>query len=410
MKPWVGLSYGLAFAALVAGPVSNARAASVSGRASTVVEWFPDGQEHTVVPIFQYLQLNALDLGNKGYDFHFYGRLGADLANEWSAAAQSQLYFAYLDKKNFLTDKLNVRFGRQFITTTAGASLMDGLRVDYGFLNNYRLSVFGGGDVTLYEGYTPENATWGGQIGGRFFNDLNLTFSYLAKWDDGLLSHELFGLNGQYNWHLLFLYSESQYDNITERLTYELAGAKIHPAAKWTLRGEYLYSLPVFSATSIYSVFAVDKYQQVLGEVDYNIRPDVRAFGRYTREIYKEFSDANVFEVGIEKLRTHRFSGYLSGVYREDLQDLYGVKARASYLFNHWVEAGLGTEVDVLDRYIDYFDLANTENDQTTSSRLWVYGTVYVTPKINVQGKVERIESDLWDQNYQGRVQLNVSF
>jgi hypothetical protein len=408
MKPWEGLSYGLALAALVSWPAGNAMAASVSGRASTVLEWFDDPEGDTVVPIFQYLQFNALDLGNKGYNFHFYGRVGDDLADKWAEAAKTELYFAYFDKKNFLTDNLDMRLGRQFISTTAGASLMDGLRVDYGFLDNYRLSIFGGGDVTFYEGYSLKNATWGAQIGGRFLNDLDLAFSYLAKWYEGLLSHELFGITGSVNWRMLYLYNETQYDNISQRLTYELAGAKIHPAGKWTLRGEYLYSMPLFSAQSIYSVFAVEQYQQALGEVTYNIRPDLKAFGRYTREIYEEFSDANVFEAGIEKIRTKRISGYLSGVYRNDLQDLWGVKGRFAYLFNHMFEAGVGAEVDVLDRYVNYFTLE--ASDETTCSRIWLYGTVNLTSKTNIQAKVERIESDLWDYYYQGRVKLNILF
>ncbi|MEJ2034061.1 MAG: hypothetical protein P8Y63_13725, partial [Deltaproteobacteria bacterium] len=108
------------------------------------------------------------------------------------------------------------------------------------------------------------------------------------------------------------------------------------------------------------------------------------------------------------KIRTKRISGYLSGVYRNDLQDLWGVKGRFAYLFNHMFEAGVGAEVDVLDRYVNYFTLE--ASDETTCSRIWLYGTVNLTSKTNIQAKVERIESDLWDYYYQGRVKLNILF
>lgn len=410
MEGWEGLIYGLA-AALALLPPAYARAASVTGHASTVVEWFKDGQANTVVPLFQYLQLDALNLGNKGYDFHFYGRAGVDLADESQSSADSRLYLAYLDKKGFLAQNLDMRLGRQFVTTAAGASLMDGLRLDYNLLDNYRLTLYGGGDVAYYEGYNLKDADWGGQITGRFLQDqLHVGLSYLSKWDQGLLAQELFGFNANYDWHdVLSFYNETQFDYLSNRVSYLLAGAKYHPAARWTARLEYLYSLPVFSSTSIYSVFAVDEYQQALGELDYSFRPGWQAFFRYTREIYQELDDANVFEAGVEKLRTGRFAGYLSGVFRDDDQDLKGFKTHASYKFTRRLEAGLGLELDVLARRIDYFNLDDEPND-TTSGRLWADMTLYLTPKITVQAKVERIKSDLWDYYDDGRVVLNYYF
>jgi len=50
------------------------------------------------------------------------------------------------------------------------------------------------------------------------------------------------------------------------------------------------------------------------------------------------------------------------------------------------------------------------EDDETTNSRLWADATVHVNKKVNVQGKVERVESDLWDEYYRGRVRLNILF
>ena len=75
-----GLLFGLVSTVLVLGPFFDASAARISGRASTVVEWFDDANEKTVVPAYQYVQFNAYDLADKGYDFRIYGRVGDDLA------------------------------------------------------------------------------------------------------------------------------------------------------------------------------------------------------------------------------------------------------------------------------------------------------------------------------------------
>ncbi|MBE0599630.1 MAG: hypothetical protein IH614_20510, partial [Desulfuromonadales bacterium] len=116
--------------------------------------------------------------------------------------------------------------------------------------------------------------------------------------------------------------------------------------------------------------------------------------------------DANVFEAGVEKMRTARFSGYLVGTFRDDDdgQDLKGVKVRAAYLFGQSLEAGVGAHIDVLERRLD------DDDDETTSSRVWADATYYLSKTVNVQGKVERVESDLWNEYYRGRVRLNIYF
>jgi hypothetical protein len=410
MKVLRGVACGLALALLALGPVGQAWAVSVSGRSSTELEWYDDAEEDTAVPAYEYLQLNVRDIGGKGYNFRAYGRLADDLAGE--VDIDSELYYAYLEKEDFLLANLDFRLGRQFISTTAAASLMDGLKLDYGFADNYRLSLFGGGDVTYYEGYDAEDLIAGAEIAGRFLKTLDLGLSYVTRWDDGLLANELIGFNGEYDFRdALYLYNETQYDWLSDRMSYFLLGGKYHQQENWSARLEYLYSMPVFSSTSIYSVFAVEEYQELTGEVTYDIAPGWRSFLRYTREMYEEFDDADVYEAGVEKIRTVRFSGYLTGVYRDDAdgQDLRGFKVYGSYLFNRMLQAGVGANVDVLERQLNFFD-DESGSDETTAQRYWADATVFFNKKINLQAKVERVESDLWDYYNRGRVRLNILF
>lgn len=409
MRVWQGFLMGVLLVPLALWPADPAAAASVSGRASTVLEWYDSANEETSLPVYQYLQLNAKDIGAKGYNFKVYGRLGNDLNDEENI--KSRLYYAYLEKKD-LFEGFDFRLGRQFISTTAGASLMDGLSLNYTLLDDYQIKVFGGGDVSYYQGYNAKDVVTGVEVSGNFFDSLDLSLSYLQKWDEGLLGQELLGFDASYDLNgKLWLYNELQWDILSERLSYAQVGGKYRFDVPLTARLEYLYSLPVFSSTSIYSVFAVAEYEEVLAEVTYNIRRDVQIFGRYVREIYEDFSDADVFEVGIEKLRTGNFSGYLTGIYRkdDDGQDLKGFKVRGAYRITKAIEAGLGMNLDVLEREIDYFD-SDTDTDDTTSRRYWADVSWRLTDTLNLEGKIERVDSDLWDYYNRGTLRLNLFF
>ncbi len=177
------------------------------------------------------------DLGTEGLSFRGYGRFGDDLNNKEDV--DSELYYAYLEK-NGLLDNLDLRLGRQFISTTAGASLMDGIRLKYNNLGPLAVELFGGGDVSFYEGYNAEDFVAGVEVSGRFKN-LNLGVSYLQKREDGDLGKELFGLDATVDFaELIQLYSEVQYDWISERVSYFLGGFKYYRSPLWSLRAEYL--------------------------------------------------------------------------------------------------------------------------------------------------------------------------
>lgn len=402
MKIWYRIGICVSGVLLGVSVAQGALAASLSGRSSTVFEWFDDPQEDTALVGYQYLRLNINEIGD---DFRFagYGRLAEDFSDE--TEVKNRLYYAYLEKQNLLPD-LDFRLGRQFISTAAGASLMDGLNLKLRDLGPVSLKVFGGGDVSYYAGYGADDLIAGAEVETNLFDALDLGLSYVQKWEEGELSHELVGLDA--NLRLgkeVSLYNETQYSVLTDEVTYVLAGASYHGRSLLGARLEYLYSLPVFSSTSIYSVFAVAEYQEASAELTYRLARGLNAFGRYVREIYDEFDDADVFEVGVEKIRTDRFAGYLIGTYRNDGdgQDLQGAKAHVSYLFTSFLDAGLGAHVDTLERRLE-------EDDETTSSRIWADATAYFTKKINVQGKVEYVESDLWEEYFRGRVRLNILF
>ncbi len=391
---------------VAAGPPEPAvaKAPELSGRSSTVFEWYTVGsREDEVTPIYQYLLLNATDLDGDGLNFKGYGRLADSLEDD--VDVDSRLYYAYLEKNNL--GDVDLKLGRQFISTTAGASIMDGLLIRMDDLGDFGFSLYGGGDVTYYKGYDAEDLIWGAELRGEFFDELDLGLSYLQKWEESELTHELAGLDGDYDLlDMLNLYTEVQYNLLIESVSYFLGGANYHSDSDWSLRTEYLYSLPVFSSTSIYSVFAADEYEEVMAEFRYRIDPGLYAFARIEYEIYEDVDDAQVYEAGIEQIRTNRFAGYLSGVFRDDDdgQDLYGVKTHLSYKVIEHLRLGVGANVDVLERRL------TLDEDETTSSRTWVDGQYDFTNRISLQAKAEWISSDLWEDHYRGRIRLNTRF
>ena len=402
MKRWQPLLAGFAVCLLGISLAESVQAFSISGRSSTEIEWYDNADGDTAVPAYEYLLLNVKDIDGAGLNFRAYGRIADDLANE--VDVDSRLYYAFLEKRALLPN-LDVKLGRQFISTTAGASLMDGLHLKIRDLGPFSLTVFGGGDVSYYAGYNAKDLIDGVELSGKFDN-LQLGLSYIQRWEESELANELIGFNADYEYRQMFnLFGEGQFNYLSNSLSYFNGGFDYHRDPDWSWRAEYLYSLPVFSSTSIYSVFAVDEYQEVATELSFRHGQGVRSFVKYTREIYQDFSDANVLEGGVEKIRTDRLSYYLSGVLREDDdgQDLRGVRAHGSWLFNRYFRAGIGADLDVLERRIE-------ETDETSSSRVWVDATATINKKINVEAKVERAESALWDEYYRGRVRLNILF
>ncbi len=385
-------------------------ATTVSGKASTVVEFFDNVSGETVVPVYQYLNLSIKDIAGGGYNFRSYGRLADDLANKDDI--DSRLYYAFLEKRDFSRKNLDLRLGRQYISTAAGSSILDGISLKSaydGLGKRINFTFFGGGDLAYYKGYEEQDLMLGVEAASEVYENLNIGLSYLQKWDSGDITHEIIGATLDYRYPaLLNIYSDLQYSWIKKEFTYILAGMKYHGSQRFSLRTEYLYSLPVFSADSIYSVFAAEEYEEIMGELTYKLGPGVRAFGRYTREMYDEFADADVFEAGIEKVRTRtrRLSGYLIAEIRDDNegQNMEGVKFYLGYLAQSYLNVGCGVHYNVFERRL------TDEYDETTNARYWLDTSIYLTRKMNLQFKLERLENELYQDSFRGRLRFNVKF
>lgn len=410
MKRLCCLAAAFAFATML--PPGASAAQSVTGRLSTVVEWFDDAQGDQAMPLYLYGFLNAKDLGEvSGLNFRAYGRLADDLADE--VDRKSHLYYAYVEK-NDLAGMLDARLGRQYVATAAGGAVLDGLDVKADVYGPLSLRAFGGVRVSQEEEYTAGDLALGAQAALDIGKVGDASLSYFQEWDDGDLAREVLG--GDVRYDLLDALEASvdgQYNLLIKEVNHVYAELNYHRNRSYSVKGHYLYDLPVFRATSIYSVFAVDKYQEAGLSLEYRFAdslldgsfPGLCAVADYTREFYEQDADANVFEFGFEKNAKGLLSGYLLGMVRQDKdgQDLVGGKFRVAYKFHPLFQPGVGIHYDVLERRLE-------ESDHTTSSRIWAFVESDVTDEFTLEASVERAESDLYDEYYQGRLRLSYRF
>ncbi len=393
---------------------ASASATTVTGRSSTMLEWYDDPDGNGALPAYQYLMLNAREISDTDVDFRFFGRLGTDLND--NVDVDNRLYYAYAEKRG-INERFDIKLGRQLVFNTAGSTIMDGLKVDFRPDGPYHVNVFGGGDVKYYESYERKDLVAGGKFARWLLeDDLKVGLSYIQKWDDSATTHQLIGLDAFYDHGIVLeAYGEYQFNYLSDTMSHLHLGVNYHRNPEWQLRVEYMYSKPVFSSTSIYSVFAVAEYQEIMGQLNYRLGTGMFAFGRFTYEVYEEVSNANVMEAGIEKIRIDRFSGSFSGVVRvhEEGQDLYGIRGRASYLLTHRFQVGGGASIDVLERRLVVFDGQETAIEgkyEETTHRIWADATMYISRQSSLEARISRIQSDRWNEYYYGNIRFNYHF
>lgn len=402
MKKWVFAAAATAATILLLHPVAT-HAANVSGRLSTVLEGYddPDGDANT--PLMLYGYLSAAELADtKGLNFRGYGRLGSEAEDK-----DSELYYAYIEKKDLL-EGLDARAGRMFIgNAAAGVRTIDGLDLGYKLADMAKVKFFYGGNVTFDDDYKGGDTATGAELrlGGGLY-PWDVAFSYFQQRDESRLALELIGLEAYYDVRDLIDFTyDVQYNNLKQQVSYLLLETNYYRSPEYQLRLHYLYDMPVFESTSIYSVFAVDKYEELMGELTYVIDLDTRCVARLTREIYETGSDATVYEAGIEKLGLGVWSGYLFGTHRSDPdgQGLTGFKASVGYKMDKYFQPAVGIAWDVLERRKEI-------EDSTTSYRLWASARSEITSEFSLEALIQTAKSDLYDHFNYGRIQANYRF
>lgn len=275
-------------------------AADIHGKSSTQLLWFNDFYNGRQIELGEYLQFSVTKLDKDGkFNIYGYGRGTQDLTN--GEGLNGRLYYLYGDYRD-LFDKLDVKLGRQFVNLSAGTTIIDGAQADLKNIGPVAFTVLGGRDVVF--GINGELSRDGNYALGMAayltgFRKTDLDVSWFRKWDEGDVSRDIVG--GSFKQYLLDsvkLYSNARYDLTSEVFNEVLAGIKYFPTANLVLTGEWFQSYPTFDTTSIYSVFAVNRYQEGVVRADYTINENIAINAGYSRQDYGEDGTADVYEAG----------------------------------------------------------------------------------------------------------------
>ncbi|MGE5188579.1 MAG: hypothetical protein ACM3NF_00815 [Gemmatimonadota bacterium] len=381
-----------------------ARAATLSGRASTQAFWFADefGSDH--IDVAQYLRFAARQLdANDTLRLNGYGRAWGDTA---IGGVQGRLYNLYLDKKEIVKGT-NVRVGRQFFFVGAGAGIVDGARIDTRAVGPLAITVVGGRDV-IFD--TTGEATHGGdiaaavQVGLTNIPDGAIDLSYYLKYDESDLARETYGLTANKRFGGIGeLYTEIRFDAISEVFSEIQVGARTAIIPRLMLNAEFFRSIPVFDASSIFAVFAVDRFQEIVLRADYDLSALVALHGEYRNESYGGGDTANVGEAGVRYRPMDGTSIYGAAIWRVGTGgNLYGFELSADRVFLKKYTLAAGIQRDSFKREL--------MNDYDDATRFYVGGEARLLKNVSVAARVEDTISDQVSKDLRARLALNFDF
>lgn len=394
-----------ALAALLLFSAGTALGAEISGRSSTQLLWYNDDfTEDRVVEAAQYLRVNVtqLDKDNK-LSFFFYGRGAQTFTHPQDATGR--VYYLYADYRD-LAGKADVRFGRQFASNASGSAIIDGLKVDLKNIGPVGVSAFYGRDVVF--GLSGELGNgWNSDLGVSAylagFKNTDAEISWLRKYDDSEVNRDIIGGSFKQNlFNSAKLYGNTKYDLFSEAFIESLIGAKVYPTSKLVFTGEFYSSYPVFDATSFYSVFAVDKFQEGLVRADYTVSEMLTVYGGYKHQMY-EGDHADVYELGTIVTPIPDLRITLEGDSRTGYPDnMYGFLADVDFRITKSDQIACGMSYDVYDR--------DTITKDEIARRYWCGGKHKFAKNIALSGRIQNDVNARYHENVSGRLVLDYDF
>lgn len=395
-----------AISALMVLAAGTAWGAELSGRSSTQFLWYNNEfTDNRVFEAVEYLRLGVTKIDSAGkLSFFGYGRGAQTFGHNYDDTGR--LYYFYADYRD-LFDKVDLRLGRQFVNNSAGNAIIDGLQVDLKNIGPVAFTAFGGRDVVY--GLDGElGYSWNSDLGISAylagFKQTDLEVSWLRKWDKSEAARDIIGGSfKQYLFGLSKIYGNARYDLFSEAVVEGQVGLKVFPISSLTLTGEYYQSYPTFDATSIYSVFAVNKYREGVARVDYNLNDVVAINAGYNRQWYGEGATADVYHVGttiapIDHLKVNVEYDKRHGYYGSQ----NGVICDVDYEFNKSAQIAGGITYDVFQRDA----LTNDE----IARRYWLGGKYRIAKNMAVSGRIQDDVNAKYSENVSGRVTFDYDF
>jgi hypothetical protein len=384
---------------------SAAWSAEIHGRSSTQFTWFNDiytDQKQAEFGEYLRLSITKIDKDNK-LSFQGYGRLTQDVQN--GQGLNGRLYYLYGDYSN-LFDKVDIRLGRQFVNYAAGSAIIDGGKIDLKNIGPIAWSFMGGRNVFFDldgEATRSHDFAWGVAVNLYGFRNTDAELSYFMKLDqDGIARDQLGGSFKHYLLNSLKVYGNARYDLPSETFSEVLAGVKYFPRADLVLTGEWYQSYPTFDNTSIYSVFAVSRYQEGVFKVDYSINDRISLNAGYSRQDY-DGANADVFEVGCRIRPIENLSLALNYDHRNGYGgDLDGGMVDVYYDLTKKLELAGGFHYDVYER--------DRVTGNETARKYWLGSKYKINDIMSASVRVEDNVNERYSEDWTGRAAFNYDF
>lgn len=387
---------------------STGWAAEIHGRSSTQLLWFNDYYNGRQTELAEYLRLSVTKLDDAGkLAIYGYGRGTQDLSN--GEGLNGRLYFLYVDYKD-LFDKIDLKLGRRYVNVSAGSTIIDGAQIDVKNIGPVGFTLLGGRDVVF--GTTGEIGHQGNYAVGASaylagFRKTDLDVSWFRKWDAGDVSRDMLGASfKQYLLDRVKLYGDTRYDLTSEVFSEVLVGVKFFPTADLVLTGEWYQSYPTFDSTDIYSVFAVNRYQEAVFKADYTITDWISANLGYSHQEYGDDSRADVYEVGC----TLRPVKSLSISLNYDRQQGYGGGLDGGSLEATWdatktLQLSGGLNIDAYSR-----DFLMSTTGSRNAQKYWLGAKYNLAKNMSASMRLEENTNVTYNTDFQGRFIFNYDF
>lgn len=390
-------------------------AADLRFQSSTQYLWYTDPfKDKDQSDLVQYLKFSATKVEPTGrLSAVGYGRLSGQFGGENDPklgdddGLLGRLYFLYVNYA-LPSDRGDIRLGRQYVSVGAGSGTVDGISAELRNLGPVRATVFAGYDVRFAETTDrtrPGNYLAGVSVGGSFLEGNNVDVSYLRKYDQNDLIREMVGVHDdQRIFDKAKVYADLRYDVLHGTYSEFLAGAKLFPfSAPVTFTAEYFASYPTFDADTIYTAFAVTRYREALGRVDYIVTSRLTFYGAYTRADY-DGPTADIGTVGV-RATPKRVPGLGLNASLDVRSgypgDLTGFQASADYVFGKATLAA-GITYDVFQR--------DSMTENFSAKKVWGGGSYEFRKNMTARLRVEDTETRQFRNEFQGRASVDLSF
>lgn len=157
----------------------------------------PGSRSDLAVPGYEYLQIDAGSLNERGLSFHLYGWGRADLAGSdyFQKDTAGELLYGYLEYTQPFSN-LNLRLGRQAVFEGVANESVDGLRVSSDLGRWIAISLYGGQPVALdAKNGRDGDSIWGGRLSHHLGSRYDIGVSYQDIRNDSKTEEQRLGID-----------------------------------------------------------------------------------------------------------------------------------------------------------------------------------------------------------------------